>query len=163
MKYKTYVNNVQIFGDDEHYEEWDSFIKSQGIIVDENGLYDGYIKDFMSALDIIESILSRLHNEREKLRKEMSNTTKKCLFDLSFIPRRMKNQRANTKAKPQFYWSFLDLLMETVENAYCFLPYTFYLACKDMLEPDNAFAKPGHFNCWKLKGGKKIHVEAKME
>ena len=71
MKYKTYVNNVQIFGDDEYYEEWNSFIKSQGIIVDENGLYDGYIKDFMSALDIIESILSRLHDEREKQRKEM--------------------------------------------------------------------------------------------
>ena len=71
MKYKTYVNNVQIFGDDEYYEEWNSFIKSQGIIVDENGLYDGYIKDFMSALDIIESILSRLHDEREKQNKKM--------------------------------------------------------------------------------------------
>lgn len=163
MKYKTYVNNAQIFGDDTCYEEWMGFIKSQGIAVDRENCYEGDITDFMSAVEVIESILNRLHKEREELREQQPDTTKKCLFDLSYIPGKLEKQRKNAKLNPKFYLSLFDLLMEATENAYCFLPYTFYMACKDLLEPDHHFARPGHLKCWKLKEGMKIHVKAVKE
>lgn len=163
MLYKTYVNNVQIFGDDACYPEWIDFIKSQGIAVDDENHYDGDITDFMAAVEVIESILKRLHKEREELRVQMPNTTKKCLFDLSYIPNKVEAQEKNEKLKPKYYLSLLDLLMQATEQAYCFFPYHFYMACNEVLEPDKPFARPGHFRCWKLKDGMKIHVRAAKE
>lgn len=158
MLYKTYVNDVQIFGDGVCYPEWIAFIKSQGIAVEEENCYDGDITDFMAAVEVIESILKRLHKEREDHRKQIRGTDKKCLFDLSYIPRKLEAQGENGKGKPRYYLSMLDLLMQATENAYCFLPYTFYMACSGSLEPDAPFARPGHLKCWKLKDGMKIHV-----
>lgn len=163
MLYKTYANNVQIFGDDACYPEWIDFIQSQGIAVDDENHYEGDITDFMAAVDVIESILKRLHKEREELRDTMPDTTKKCLFDLSYIPNEVDAQEENKKLKPKYYLSFLDLLMQATEQAYCFFPYHFYMACNGVLEPDKPFARPGHLKCWKLKDGMKIHVRAAKE
>lgn len=163
MLYKTYANNVQIFGDDACYPEWIDFIQSQEIAVDDENHYDGDITDFMAAVDVIESILKRLHKEREELRAQMPNTTKKCLFDLSYIPNKVEAQEENEKLKPKYYLSLLDLLMQATEQAYCFFPYHFYMACNGLLEPDKPFARPGHLKCWKLKDGMKIHVRAAKE
>lgn len=51
------------------YLEWIDFMKSQGIAVDKENHYDGDITDFMAAVDVMESILKRLHKEREELRE----------------------------------------------------------------------------------------------
>ena len=40
MSYRTYVNDVQVFGNDEYYSEWIEFIKAQGIDVNEEGYVD---------------------------------------------------------------------------------------------------------------------------
>lgn len=155
MSYRTYVNHIQIFGNNEYYPEWLDFVKSQGIDVDEQGTYEGNITDFMGAVSTIESIVKRLHEERETLRERIPNTTKKCLFNLSYIPRRMDKQN---ESESKFQSSLLDELIEATENAYCFLPYTFYMACKDALEPDKPFTEPDHFRCWKLKPESEIHI-----
>ena len=34
MSYRTYVEGVQIFGNNEGYNEWIEFIRSQGIKID---------------------------------------------------------------------------------------------------------------------------------
>ena len=47
MSYRTYVNNIQIFGNDESFKEWFLFLESQGIEIDEEGHYDGYISDLL--------------------------------------------------------------------------------------------------------------------
>ena len=36
MSYRTYVNDTQIFGNNECYPEWINYIKSKGIEVGEN-------------------------------------------------------------------------------------------------------------------------------
>ena len=43
MSYRTYVNDVQVFGNNEYYPEWIEFIKTQGIDVNENGNYENFI------------------------------------------------------------------------------------------------------------------------
>ena len=40
MSYRTYVNDVQVFGNDEYYSEWIEFIKAQGIDVNEEWYVD---------------------------------------------------------------------------------------------------------------------------
>lgn len=40
MSYRTYVNDVQVFGNDEYYSELIEFIKAQGIDVNEEGYVD---------------------------------------------------------------------------------------------------------------------------
>ena len=47
MAYRTRVNGVQIFGNNEYYEEWAEFLKSKGIEIDEDGCYDGEIDDVL--------------------------------------------------------------------------------------------------------------------
>ena len=37
MSYRTSVNGVQIFGNNEYYKEWTDFLKSKGIEIDEDG------------------------------------------------------------------------------------------------------------------------------
>ena len=39
MSYRTTVNGMQIFGNNETYPEWDEFIRSQGIAIGEDGDY----------------------------------------------------------------------------------------------------------------------------
>ena len=66
MSYRTYINHVQVFGNNEFYQEWLDFIQSQGIEVSEECTYDGEITDVMGAIKTIEKIILRLaeeHNE----------------------------------------------------------------------------------------------------
>ena len=37
MSYRTRINNIQIFGNDECYPEWMDFLKSKDIEIDEDG------------------------------------------------------------------------------------------------------------------------------
>lgn len=157
MSYRTFVEGTQLFGNNEYYEEWIEFIKSQGVEVDEEGCYKGEIKEFMPALSIVESIVLRLNKEREDLRKEWD--AKICsekpilsLFDFRNIPLKVKNKNYET--------SLLDELFDLIDNSYAFLPYAFFKACEDKLKRDHVFTTESHFYCFKLKEGKTIHVEA---
>lgn len=69
MSYKTYVNDTQIFGNNESYPEWINYIKSKGIEVGENDSYTGELDNFMEALDVIESIVMKLEAERHENKK----------------------------------------------------------------------------------------------
>lgn len=71
MSYRTYVNGVQVFGNNEYYDEWIDFIKSCGIQVDEDGAYEGDITDFMGALVVVEKITLQLNQKRDEFEKRI--------------------------------------------------------------------------------------------
>ena len=152
MSYRTKINGFELFGNNECHKEWLDYIKTQGITVTPEGSYKGELTDFMSALVVIEQMTLRLNKERELM---SSKYTVKHLFDWSDIPSKLSEQSEDDK----YGFSLLDKLFEIVNNGYAFLPYTFYLACRDKLERDKCFSTPQHFDCFKLKEGEKILVE----
>lgn len=58
-----------MFGNDEYYPEWIEYIESKGIVIGQEGDYEGELDDFMEALDVIESIVIRLETERRENKK----------------------------------------------------------------------------------------------
>lgn len=160
MSYRTIVNGVELFGNNEYHKEWLDYVSNQGIVVKEDGSYKGNLTDFMGALQVIENITLRLNKERENRNEKMIEngfTPKlKNLFDWSDIPEKILNQPKDDK----YNMSLLDKLFEVTNNGYAFLPYTFYLSCKDKLERVSSFSTPNHFDCFKLKDGEVILVEA---
>ena len=167
MSYRTTINGVQIFGNNEYYPEWISFIKSQGITIGEDGQYDGRIADFMAAMDVCERIVLRLDAERiadlERLRKEHRNSDPQSkewierryasLFDLTGIRRKISEEPRSAQ-RPFLF----DELYDLVDSGYLFLPMALYEACKKDLVPD--FAHPERFRAYKLKKGRTIRVHA---
>ena len=171
MSYRTSVNNFQIFGNNEYYPEWIEFIKSQGIKVNEDGDYDGEIKDVMKAIETIENIVLRLEKE---LREEVidkhddrygshylvtcdSSAKKKhykSLFDFSNI----YDKTIEYQNKP-YGVSLVDQLLNIQQNAYAFMPLTFIDACKDCIT--SKLSKDRH-RTWEyhLIEGKTINVHA---
>lgn len=162
MSYRTYVEEVQIFGNNEYYEEWIEFIKSQGISINSDEYYQGNIRDFMGALSCIESIVLRINREREAFKKEWEEKGIRLrhpiqsYFDFTNIPSEVESQDPTDK----YNNSLFDKLYDLLDNSYAFLPYTFFKACEDKLEQDHVFSTDGHFYCFKLKEGETIHVEA---
>lgn len=162
MSYRTYVEGVQIFGNNECYEEWIKFIKTQGILVDDENCYEGDIRDFMGALTCIESITLRLNRERECFKKELEEKGLRLrnpicsYFDFTNIPAEVEAQVPTDK----YNNSLFDKLYELIDNSYAFLPLAFFEACEDKLERAHVFSTDGHFYCFKLKEGETIHVEA---
>ncbi len=155
MSYRTNVNGTQIFGNNEWYQEWDDFIESEGIEIDEDGLYDGYIENLQGMFDVIEKITRRLIDERHEQVVAGELTWKgepyKELTDLS-----------------ESMWlddetSILEFNIHMIENAYCFLPYQLFKAVEDIIE-QCAHDEPGAvvlgYRCYRLKDSEKIHVDA---
>ena len=136
MAYRTRVNDREVFGNNECYVDWIDFIKSKGIVVDEDGNYEGDIDDVMGMFAVVDKITRKLiaecHEEVVKGVRTFDDKPKRELTD--------------------------------VENYYCFLPYQFYLAVKDKIERiGGAYKKDGVdwlFCTYKLKDGEKIHVSA---
>lgn len=161
MSYRTYVNDVQIFGNNEYYDEWIDFIKSCGIQVDEDGDYEGDITDFMGALVVVEKITLKLNQKHDELEREWagkigSNKIKRY-FDFTYIPEKFKD---TNNPVDELDNSLFDSLKDMVENSYALLPYTFYKACEELLQRDHIYTTPGHFYCYKVKDGEAIHVKA---
>lgn len=50
MSYRTKVNGVQIFGNNEIYPEWIEFVISQGIEIKEDGIYRGETTDLQGRI-----------------------------------------------------------------------------------------------------------------
>lgn len=156
MSYKTSVNNTQIFGNNEYYIEWENFIKSQGIEIDDDGCYDGEITDVMGMFGAIDKITKRLIEERHlKVLNGETDYEGKPLTELTDLSDLMW-LKGNT---PVFMFN-----RRMVENAYCFLPYQVYLAVEDVIERTNEVYKKDDiewFCCtYKLKDGEKIRVHA---
>jgi hypothetical protein len=175
MSYRTYINDTQVFGNNECYEEWIEFVQSQGIEVDEDCNYKGEIKDFMKALEVVETIVMRLEKERRErraqLEKEMNEKglseeekeiTRshvygiKSIFDWSHVYDDLEHEDKNDR----FHTSLFDKLNDIVDNGYAFMPLSLYKACEDKLERDKCFSVNGHFDCFKLKEGETITVSA---
>lgn len=175
MSYRTYINNKQIFGNNEYYPEWIDFIKSQGIEINEESGYTGEIKDFMGALETIENIILRLESERrarkEALDKEIEekNLTKEekemlyssvygisSLFDFRHYYDEIKNEDKNDK----YHTSLTDRLSSLRKEAYIFMSCEFIDACKDKIEHMKPFSVDGHFDCYKIKENEHIYVRA---
>ncbi len=156
MSYRTNIDNTQIFGNNEYYQEWMDFIKSKGIEVDEDGHYDGEIDDVQGIFVVIDKITRRLINERHEEvlngKKNFKGEPVKELTDLS----------GSLYLDDETPILMFNRMM--IEEAYCFLPYQVYLAVEDKIERvKGAYEKDGvdwSFVTYKLKDGEKIRVHA---
>lgn len=180
MSYRTTVNGVQIFGNNETYPEWDEFIRSQGMSIGDEGEYDGEITDFYGAVTTIEKIVRGLMDERkadwekEKYRIEQvlkndpgnhwatdrkANLTR-SYFDFSGFEKYLYGDGTYREAH-------LDILFQIVQESYAFYPYTFYLACRDQLDLKDplkeTITEPGgciRIRNYVFKPGMSAHVHA---
>lgn len=151
MSYRTYINDTQVFGNNECYPEWISFIKSQGIEVDGDDDYDGYITDLQGIFNVIEKIT------REHIRAR-HNLISKGLLDTAELTDLSGSEWLDEEE------SLLNHNIDLIHNAYCFLPYQVFNAIKDVVDelqrPLNTSFKEWYRFPYKLKEGKKIHVHA---
>lgn len=154
MAYRTYVNDVQVFGNNETHPEWIEFIKSQGIAVDEDDMYDGVITDFMAALSVIETIALKIE---DNYRKNDNDSVFDIREDYEFLQKQADFERKYGEDK--YKVSLFDANINRVRNGYAFLPFAFYMACVNCLEEDEHWAYPNHMNCFKAK--KPIRVYAR--
>ena len=69
MSYRTKINGKQLFGNNEWYEEWGEYLISKGIEIDDEGLYEGELDNFMEALEVIEKITMNIEAERRERKK----------------------------------------------------------------------------------------------
>lgn len=166
MSYRTYVNDYQIFGNNECYDEWISFLKTQGIDVDGDYCYKGVIKDVMGALVTIENIVMRLEDERRARIKKLgidptTNSIRQFTSLFNFTQEYddfLKENEANFD--DTIGHSVTDKILDICEYSLAFLPSQFIDACADVIERDEPFSTPKHFNCYKLKKDCEISVEA---
>ena len=152
MSYRTYIEDKQIFGNNEYYKDWVEFIKSKNIEVDEECHYDGYLtgNDFMEALIVLENIVMQIE---ESCRKNYNTS----LFDYRDDYDAMVNSQNSGN---KYGDSYFDKLYSMISNGYAFLPYNLLLACQPKLVGEHVLTIPNHFYCWKIKDGEKIHVRA---
>lgn len=156
MSYRTRINGVQIFGNNDCYQEWIDFISSEGIKVDEDGLYDGYIENLQGMFDVIDTITRGLINDRHNqvvAGETWNGKPYKELTDLS------ETMWLDDKTP------LLTYNMQMIENAYCFLPYQVFKAVENSIEESDVpyvsdDGKTWYFCSYKLKAGEKIHVYA---
>ena len=166
MAYRTKVNGVEVFGDNNYPYGWIDFIKSQGIEVDEEGRYEGNIKDIEGAIDVIEkSIMLREEEARERaaecgarLRRMGCEEEKidplvimtlgnKSIFDFRYV---FDNKKEHPKKNLTFE------LMDLYKHAYIFDSCHFIEACGNsikwiwMAEKEDM----GYI----LKPGKTVHI-----
>lgn len=152
MSYRTYINDTQVFGNNECYPEWIKYIESKGITIDEDGGYEGELDNFMEALDVVESIVMRLEAERRENKKNGEKFFSQSIFDLG-------NIYDDVAARPK-EGSLLDKELHYLECGYMFMPYAFFKACEDILEDRGYSWKGRHAKIFKLKEGCKIKVSA---
>ena len=151
MSYRTYINGVQLFGNNESYPEWDNMLVKQGIEISSDGKYDGELTDFMAMLEALEQIVMRLELDYRV------TTTNLSLFDNRWIYDDTKTELLNDN---EYGLSLFDRLMDFRDNSYIFLPVVAYESCKNQLVPSKRWGTEKHLRCYELKQGETIHVEA---
>ena len=110
MSYRTYINNTQVFGNNECYPEWIKYVESKGITVGEEGDYEGEIDDFMEALDVVELIVIRLESERRERKKKGEKFCSQSIFDLGDIYNEVVEdpEEESLRRHPRIQRSFLE-------------------------------------------------------
>ena len=157
MSYRTYINDTQIFGNNESYPEWIDFLKSKGIEIDEDGIYDAYIDNLQGMFNVIDKITQNLINERhEEVLKGKKDWKGKPYSELTDLSKSMWL----TDNTPLLMYN-----MQMIYHAYCFLPYRVFRAVEDIIEISDVpyISEDGRewYCCtYKLKPGMMIHVEA---
>lgn len=152
MSYRTYINDTQVFGNNEYYEEWTDYLESKGIEINEEGCYDGELDDFMEALSVVETIVMHMEKERRENKEKGLNYLNKSIFDLSNIYDDCLNLPESE--------SIFDKELHYLNNGYMFMPYAFFKACEPLLEFKGYAFKGNHTHVYKLKDGCKISVSA---
>ena len=156
MSYRTYVNEHQIFGNNEYYPEWIEFIKSQGIEVSDEFTYDGYITNVMGAVEAIEQVILRKAKESEEIIIGRNGKTFKHykLFDFSNEYEKIIKDRED-----KYGMELTDHILFIEDMSYMFMSVTFIKACKDLIERAQKPKGKRLYN-YKVKDGKQIHVHA---
>lgn len=155
MSYRTSVNGTQIFGNNEYYPEWIEFLKSEGIEVDEDDGYDGYISNLKGMFDCIDEITKRLiNNWHEKVERQELDWNDKPYRELTDLSNSiwLKNDA-----------SILMFNIQMIENAYCFLPYQLFMAIANLIEKckhDDPGAVALGYRYYRLKDDERIYVHA---
>lgn len=152
MGYRTYINDTQVFGNNEYYTEWIEYIESKGIDVGEDGNYEGELDDFMEALDVIENIVIRIEKERRENKAKGQKFLSTSIFDLGNIYDDVLNMPDSE--------SILDKELHYLQNGYMFMPYAFYKSCEDIIEFKGYSFRGKHSKVYKLKDGCKIQISA---
>jgi hypothetical protein len=163
MSYRTTVEGRQIFGNNECPGKWIDYLVSKGIQMDEDYCYDGELDDFMEALAVIEAVTLDVYDSRAALRKELAEERSPMLSrcrDLYDWSSTVDDYRREASAYPDFHDSLFDKVWDIVNNAYAFLPYQFYLACRDKIEPSESVYDKGHLRSFKLKEGQTLKIHA---
>lgn len=175
MSFRTTINGVQIFGNNETFTEWLDYLTTKGIEINEEGCYEGEINDFMEMLTVIENITMNMEKHRQEeittlmeqekkepseylrnvLHNPMSKHYKRSIFDLREI---YQDTKEEMDCHDELGVSLFDRLDQIVKNGYMFMPYAAFKACENDLEPTkNKIA--GHFKCYRLKPGKTIKIK----
>ena len=169
MSYRVSLDDYQIFGNNEEYEEWDDFIKSQGIEIDEEGCYDGEITDVMGIFVTINKIIRRLQKE---FHEEVVNQSPKEVEYYKkegmtrFIHHEITDLSGSMFLAEDTPW--LEFNLEIMQNSYCFLPYQVFQAIKPKIEKvhfdshkDYKIDGVDWWYCYyQIKPGQTIHVHA---
>lgn len=181
MSYRTMIEDVQIFGNNESYPEWIAFLEQEGITIDDKGHYDGKIYDFMSMLEVLETIVFRLEKERQERiqtlqkQEQQAKPDRKAYFEerlhnpdspyylcsIFDFQKNYRNALHDKQDKDPFGPSLFDELSDIIKNSYCFLPYQAFIACRAKLELCDPFSTSAHFCCYQLKPNKYIRVKAR--
>lgn len=173
MSYRTTINGIQVFGNNESYEHWDEYIRSQGIEINEEGCYEGDISDFHGAVTALENIVKDLMDQRkadwEKIRHQVEKVLDEdpenewALHQKSILTRSLLDFSNYETDILEHQDSILDTLFEITSAAYAFFPYILYTACRSQLERMDPTQEPDgtyRIHNFKFKAGQSAHVKA---
>lgn len=172
MSYRISVNGVQLFGNNADYPEWDAYIRAQGIVPDQDGCYEGDLTDFHAGVLALEAAVKRLMAERRDDAKDRKPRIEKILAK---DPENAAALRLKSWLGSYFdfseYERWIDEHIQTVFDAcweiasmgYAFMPFAFWMACRDMLEPEDPAVEPDgalRVRKFRFKPGMSAHVKA---
>lgn len=174
MSYRISVNGVQLFGNNASYPEWDGYIRSQGITPDGDGCYEGELSDFHAGVLALEATVKRLMSERKA---DASSRMSRVLKVLAENPDNDAAKRAAAELGQSYldfseyeHWideriqTVFDVCWEIATMGYAFMPFAFWMACRDMLEPDEPEFEPPdgplRVRKFRFKPGMKARIKA---
>jgi hypothetical protein len=175
MSYRMYVEDFQLFGNNEQYKIWDDFIRSEGIKISEDGYYDGYITNIPGAIHALEEIIIQIATDRinrlDKYTKELDDELKdldseeaekerkhflkygpKDIFDYRDIYQKYKEQDES--------YGLIAELDNLYNEGYLFFGSNFIKACGKKIHW-TIDKEHDYSMTWEIRDGEKIHVYAR--